>query len=234
MPVVAAPNGQNTGIDVSAAGWRLSLAARTPAGQPAPLGPNGVLRFIPGQRLATEGVGFKPNSPVQLFLFSDATFLGELTTDASGSFSGTVDLPPGISLGAHVAQVNGYTTGNEVRSVSLGIEVVRPATVTTSVGSRVYFPYRSAKLTAKAKRTLRSLAVQVPADATASSVVVGIVQAQNPRRGDRALARTRASNVARYLKAAGLPGTVSIRTRPVKVKNVAEARRVVVTVRFPR
>lgn len=234
VPVVVAPNAPNTGLDVTGPGWRLSLAARTATGQPAPLGPNGVLRFVRGQGLAAEGVGFKPNSPVQLFLFSDATLLGELTTDTAGSFSGSVALPSDVAIGAHVAQVNGYTTGDEVRSVSLGVEVVESATEASSVGSRIYFPYRSARLTSKAKRTLTSLAAQVPAQSRASSVVLGIVQAQSPKPGDRALARARAMNVARYLTAAGLPGTVSIRTQPVKVKNVAEARRVVVTVRYTR
>lgn len=234
VPVVVGPNAQNTGLDVSGPGWRLSLASSTSSGGSSPLGPNGVLRFVRGQGLAAEGVGFKPNSPVQLFLFSNATFLGELTTDAAGSFSGSVDLPPDVAVGDHVAQVNGYTTGNQVRSVSLGIEVVEPATASTSVGSRVYFAYRSARLTPKAKRTLTSLAAQVPADATASSVVVGVVRAQDPVRADRSLARARAARVARYLRAAGLPGSVTVRTTAVTVKNVAAARRVVVTVRYVR
>lgn len=232
VPVVVAPNGSNTGLDVSSAGWRLSLSARTASGAPAPLGPNGVLRFVRGQGLATEGVGFRPNSPVTLYLFSDAVLLGELTTDASGSFSGTVPLPADVALGAHVAQVNGYTAGGEVRSVSLGVEVVAAATTSTSVGSRVYFPYESAKLTAKAKRTLRSLVAQVPDQASASSVVVGVVRAKGQKPSDRVLAKARAANVSRYLKAAGLPGTVSVTTRSVTVRNVAEARRVLVTVRY--
>jgi outer membrane protein OmpA-like peptidoglycan-associated protein len=232
VPAVVVPNASNTGIDIAAAGWQLSLAARSSTGAPVPLGPNGVLRFVRGQGLFSEGSGFKPNSPVLLYLFSDAVLLGELTTDASGSFSGTVPLPADVELGAHVAQVNGYTTGGEVRSVSLGVEVVAAATTSTSVGSRVYFPYESAKLTAKAKRTLRSLVSQVPAQASASSVVVGVVRAKGQKASDRVLARARAANVSRYLKAAGLPGTVTVTTRSVTVRNVAEARRVLVTVRY--
>lgn len=232
--LLARPDAANTGIDVVGVGWGLGLSGANSAGVRSPLGPDGVLRLVSGQFLHAQGVGYLSNSRVRLYLFSDAVLLGELATDAQGAFDGTVPVPAGVPIGAHTAQVNGFTVGNQMRSVSLGVEVVSPARTTSTVGSRVFFAYRSATLTPTAKRTLRSLAAQVPADATATSVVVGIVQAQAPRAGDRALARARAARVARYLTAVGLPGRVSIRTKPVNVANTAEARRVVVTVNYSR
>jgi LPXTG-motif cell wall-anchored protein len=57
-----------------------------------------------------------------VWLFSEPRFLGELTVNADGSFTGTVPLGD-IAPGEHTLQVNGTSFDGKPRSANLGVLV---------------------------------------------------------------------------------------------------------------
>jgi hypothetical protein len=81
------------------------------------------------------GEGFSAGTPVFVWLFSEPRFLGELTVNADGSFTGTVPLGD-IAPGEHTLQVNGTSFDGKPRSANLGV-LVNPvaAPVLPSTGS---------------------------------------------------------------------------------------------------
>ena len=72
-----------------------------------------------------QGEGFLPGTPVYVWLYSDPTFLGELTVQADGTFVGSMPLE-GVEVGEHTLQVNGTSFDGKDRTANLGV-VVRSA-----------------------------------------------------------------------------------------------------------
>jgi hypothetical protein len=67
-------------------------------------------------------------------MFSDPTFLGELTVDANGRFSGEVSLA-GITPGDHILQITGTNPDGNQRSINLGVSVESaPSTTAPGLG----------------------------------------------------------------------------------------------------
>jgi hypothetical protein len=80
----------------------------------------------------TEGRGFLPGSKVDIWMFSEPRYLGQLTVRADGTFAGTVQLV-GVAVGEHTLQVNGLSMSGAQRSVNLGV-LVKPAQSTPALG----------------------------------------------------------------------------------------------------
>jgi hypothetical protein len=70
------------------------------------------------------GEGFLVGTPVFVWLFSEPRFLGELTVNADGTFTGMVPLGD-IAPGEHTLQVNGTSFDGKPRTANLGV-VVNP------------------------------------------------------------------------------------------------------------
>ncbi len=77
----------------------------------------------------TQGVGFEPGSRVDVWLFSEPRYLGQLTVNADGTFEGNVNLGD-IDPGEHTLQVNGTSQTGSQRSANLGV-VVNPQAAPT-------------------------------------------------------------------------------------------------------
>jgi hypothetical protein len=76
------------------------------------------------------GAGFLAGTPVYVWLFSEPRFLGELTVNADGTFSGNVPLGD-IAPGEHTLQVNGISFDGLPRTANLGVVVnALPASTT--------------------------------------------------------------------------------------------------------
>jgi hypothetical protein len=80
----------------------------------------------------TEGRGFLPGSKVDIWMFSEPRYLGQLTVRADGTFAGTVQLV-GVAVGEHTLQVNGISLSGAQRSANIGV-VVKPAQSTPALG----------------------------------------------------------------------------------------------------
>jgi len=113
------PNNSANGLTVDATGWSLDLVGKGIDGNPTKLSPKSEIIVVPGQGVATTGTGFKPNSPVKVYIFSSPTLLGTLTTDANGKFTSTLPLPKDLAVGTHQIQVNGISPENLVRSATV-------------------------------------------------------------------------------------------------------------------
>jgi len=104
----------------------------------------------PGRQAGTAGTGFAPDSAVAIILDppvqtspavrtprAGSTELGSIAVGKGGSFTGAVDLPAGLTPGAHTLQAVGYTPEGKTRAVSLGIEVIPSGAPTILItGSR--------------------------------------------------------------------------------------------------
>lgn len=186
-----------------------------------------------GQPVAqSSGDGFKASSPVKFYLLAD-TYLGTLTTDETGAYSGSLPIPDGITPGVHTLQVNGVAPDGSVRSLSIGVQVIRSAVkaVTAKSSAKVYFAPLSAQLSTSAKATLTRLAKKVGKRAM-SSMVVGYVQPTSNTGNDQSLSTARAKKVAAYLRSQGVTGSFTIRGDGRAKETGATARRVQVTITY--
>lgn len=236
VQVTVEANDDHSGLIITGPGFRMVLTGLTASGGTPPIGSLGQLVFLENGMVSFTGSGFEPGTYAYVYLFSDPKLIGRVLVGADGTFSGTMAMPVGVHAGQHTLQVNGLTTTNEVRSVSMGVEVaaVAPAVapVTMTVVTRVYFPYESAVLSASAKRALDRMVGQVPTTGKPHSVVVGVVRSTGADAADVALATKRAHAVAGYLTSQGLPSTIKVRTQKATVGNTPKDRRVHITITF--
>lgn len=85
---------------------------------------SGVLTLTPSGGLDVRGSGFVPGSIVDVWLFSEPTFVGTVVVGADGTFSGTLVVPGQLAPGDHTLQANGVSSDGLTRSLNLGVEVV--------------------------------------------------------------------------------------------------------------
>ena len=76
-----------------------------------------------GAETTVTGVGFKPGSTVEVWLFSTPTLLGTTIVLQDGTFSLPVTVPGNTPAGSHTLQAEGLTTAGDLRAVSAGVIV---------------------------------------------------------------------------------------------------------------
>ena len=178
----------------------------------------------------SSGTGFQAGSPVKMYILP-STYIGTLTADASGSYSGSLPVPAGVKAGAQTLQVNGFSSAGAVRSLSLGITVIPARVVTTkSEKGNVFFEPLSTVISPQGEATLNAL-VRKARKQGVRTVVVGFVQETATTSNDDSLSTLRARNVASYLRDRGLKGAYAIRGDGVGGSGDA-ARRVNVSVTY--
>jgi hypothetical protein len=124
VPVQVTQIASNTALNVSGGEFNVTLSASSAAGVTAPLSSRGELVLTTGNFASFSGTGFAPNSEIVVWLFSTPTKLGTVVTDASGSFSGSLEVPSDLEAGQHTVQLNGETSDGETRSLAVGVELV--------------------------------------------------------------------------------------------------------------
>lgn len=91
-----------------------------------PLLSNEELVVARSARIRTSGSGYRPNSPVQIWLHSDPVLLDTLITGLDGTFRSIVPLPRGIDMGDHTLRVlvfaPGTTPESAVRAGALAVK----------------------------------------------------------------------------------------------------------------
>ena len=178
----------------------------------------------------SSGTGFKAGSPVKMYILP-STYIGELTADASGNYSGSLPVPVGVLAGDQTLQANGFSPSGVVRSLSLGIQVKRGRVVTTkSEKGNVFFEPLSTVISPQGEATLNAM-VRKAKKQGVRTVVVGFVQETATTSNDDSLSTLRARNVASYLRDRGLKGAYAIRGDGVGGSGDA-ARRVNVSVAY--
>jgi outer membrane protein OmpA-like peptidoglycan-associated protein len=233
VPVTVNPNRRANpdGIVVTGTGFTMRIAGLNANGNGLPLAEDGALVLQTNNLAQTEGTGFQANGPVQIYLLSTPRFLGTVTTNADGTFSGTVLLPKDIKPGRHTLQSNGFTPDGKVRSVSVGVILRTAAVAQTTAKATVLFAPLSAEISANGKARLNRLARKAGTSATAT-VVIGYVQGTSITSNDQALSDERATAVARYLRSRGVKGRFTVRGERVAPETGARARKVTVAITF--
>ena len=77
-------------------------------------------------KAALSGTGFKPDSTVKVWIFSEPTFLGEIPVKSDGTFEAKLLVPASMQIGDHTLQINGVSPSQELMSQTIGIVVVAP------------------------------------------------------------------------------------------------------------
>jgi len=223
----------------------LAMSAIDSVGEPAKVSETGSIVAVTGQSLAVTGTGFRPNSPVKVWMFSNPRNFGTVTTDAKGSFAAEVPIPDNLAPGDHTAQVNGQNARGGTRSMNMGLEVAleeptvkRPNQPTRSTAksftTRVYFKVQSAILTKATQKQLVGIAKRFAGATGVSVKCVGYTQLGI--RSDRyELAEDRAKAVCARLNKLGLNADYRAvgKGRALDGRKVSSgtARQVVITVR---
>ncbi|MFM6980011.1 MAG: MBG domain-containing protein, partial [Micrococcales bacterium] len=80
--------------------------------------------FASNSTITVSLTGYKPNSTVEIYMFSTPVKVGTCTSDANGNVTNCrVNLPTNAAVGKHTLQVNGTTKANQKRSLNIGITV---------------------------------------------------------------------------------------------------------------
>lgn len=138
-PLATPPQG-TVAVAVTGDGFTFTLGTTSTDGGNATAGSvtmiDGQLALNTAQRtnLTTSGSGFKPNDQVAVFVFSTATFLGNVKTSGVGEFNASIKLPD-LPLGPHHLQATGVTADGKSRTINLLLNVTAPVAPAKSLKS---------------------------------------------------------------------------------------------------
>lgn len=194
-----------SGLVVEGKDFTMRLAGLDAVGSPLGITSDAALILQPDNTSSVSGTGFRAGTNVQVYIFSTPRLLGTVSTDSNGNFAGTVPIPRDLEFGRHTLQVNGYTTDGQVRSLSLGVVLQAPQVTAGQKVAKatVFFGPSSARLTSKAKATLKLLARKVGSNAH-GGLVIGYVQRDKNLANNTALSTQRAKALAGHLRALGI------------------------------
>jgi hypothetical protein len=128
------------GVAVTGDGFTFSLGTtstdggNTTAGSVTMIDGQPALNTAQQTTLTTTGTGFKPNDQVAVFVFSTATFLGNVKTSGAGEFNASLKLP-NLSLGAHHLQATGVTKDGKSRTINLLLNITAPVLASKPVAA---------------------------------------------------------------------------------------------------
>jgi outer membrane protein OmpA-like peptidoglycan-associated protein len=201
--VTLSANKANTGLHLQGSGWSLDLIGRDRRGTNAELDAAGNIVFREGHQAYTSGTGFKPNSTVNVYIFSAPILIGTVQTDKAGSFEGQFALPSGLEAGAHTVQVDGFAPDNSVRTANMPVLYATPKANTAKLS--VYFTPDSAKLTKATVSALKLFVAGIPAAAEdLVSSTRGFVYPFGNRGHNLYISTARANAITKALQAAGV------------------------------
>ena len=135
-PVTVTPDSDATTVTVTGGGVSLTVAATDTGGTPLPLASDVTLLVPAGGAMPVSISGFAAGSEVGLFLFSDPIDLGTLTANASGTGTGTAQIPSTVPAGSHTLQIAGTNPSGKAINLSIGITVTARPTITLDTGKR--------------------------------------------------------------------------------------------------
>jgi outer membrane protein OmpA-like peptidoglycan-associated protein len=236
--VTVNPNQEKTGIVVSSDDWSFEIKSTTQFIQGTVEDTSARVVIEKGNTVTTRGTGFKPNSQVDVYVYSTPTWLGAVITDEFGNFSTTLPMPPSLPEGDHTFQAQGMTPDDRTRTAAVPITLV-PATVAGKPGLlrfEVYFamnsPIVSKSEKAKIARMVRMVNSKKTSTATVAVDVSGWVQ-PNPNPGNiKYLSTNRAKNVAAVLKSLGIKGKYTLKFPGLAKDNIPTARHATVVIKW--
>jgi hypothetical protein len=238
--VTIKPNDDKTGIIVSSDDWSLQIKSTTQFVQGSVEDTSARVVIEKGNTVTTSGTGFKALSQVDVFVFSDPTWLGAVITDEFGNFTTTLPMPNSLPEGDHTFQAKGVTPEDKVRTAEIPITLV-PAVVKNKPGSmrfEVYFSMNGVAISksekAKTDRMVKIAKSRIASGAKVTVEVSGWVQ-PNPNPGNiKYLSTNRAKNVRDLLQALGLKGTYTLKYPGLAKDNIPTARHASVSIKWSK
>lgn len=231
-------NQEQTGYIVAAADWSISISSTTKFVQGNTADSTSRVVIEKGNTVTTSGVGFKPFSQVDVYVYSTPIWLGAVITDQFGNFTTTLPMPVALPEGEHTFQAQGFTPDEVQRTAAVPITLI-PATVIAKPGQLrfdVYFAMNSTVITnaerTKIARQVKSALAKAATNAKLTVNVVGWVQ-PNPNPGNISfLSTNRAKNVAELMKKLGLKGSYTLSFPGLEKNNIPTARRSSVVIKW--
>lgn len=128
-PITVAPvqrGGTTAGLALTGEGFSIELEPSDNEGTSRGRGEvvGDTLKLVRGEAVEVRMSGFRPRSPAQVWIFSEPQFIGEFTTDGTGSLEAALAaLPDDLSACQHTLQVVGTLPRGEKAAASLGVWV---------------------------------------------------------------------------------------------------------------
>jgi len=124
---------ENNLIVVTAGSVKATLSGLDAQGKTVPLNSDGSVQLSAGDSIKVAVGGFKPDSEVEVWLFSTPIRLGSAAVGTDGSMSKTFVLPAGVKSGNHRVAVLAKLPNGKTATFTLGIvvgEISATSTVT--------------------------------------------------------------------------------------------------------
>jgi hypothetical protein len=122
---------QNNAMVVTAGSVSAALSGINDQGKTVPLDSDGSVRLSAGDSIKVAVGGFKPDSEVEVWLFSTPVRLGSAPVSSDGSMSKTFILPAGVKSGNHRVAVLAKLPNGKTATFTLGIVVGEISTTST-------------------------------------------------------------------------------------------------------
>jgi hypothetical protein len=129
---------------VTAGSVSATLSGIDNQGKTVPLDSDGSVRLSAGDSIKVAVGGFKPDSVVEVWLFSTPVRLGSAPVGPDGSMSKTFTLPAGVKSGAHRVAVLAKLPNGKTATFTLGIVVGQISTTSTLTRVLIAIPIMSA------------------------------------------------------------------------------------------
>lgn len=190
----------SSGLEIVGDGFTMRLVGKDGKGNPLGVSEDSVLKLEQSRTAEVSGSGFEPNSEIKLYLHSVTVYLGSVSTDANGDFTGSVQIPLSVAAGLHHLQAVGYAADGSVRVLTLNVLLQALAGQKVKAKQYIFFNANSWGLTPKAKRELKRLAKLLAGAKNNVVVINGSFQSAGSSADNRKLAVRRAKVVRNYLK----------------------------------
>lgn len=151
-----------------------------------------------GSETTVTGVGFKPGSTVEVWLFSTPTLLGTTIVSQDGTFSLQVTVPGDLLAGSHTLQAEGLNAAGVLRALSAGVTVSKNGFLGKT--TRVQFYPSAWGLSTTTKKSLDALASKAKSSGATKVVVTGHTDSLGAAPRNMVLSKKRAQAAAAYLK----------------------------------
>jgi hypothetical protein len=122
---------ENNAMVVTAGSVSAALSGINDQGKTVPLDSDGSVRLSAGDSIKVAVGGFKPDSEVEVWLFSTPVRLGSASVGTDGSMSKTFILPAGVKSGNHRVAVLAKLPNGKTATFTLGIVVGEFSTTST-------------------------------------------------------------------------------------------------------
>jgi CshA-type fibril repeat protein len=116
-------------------GLLIQIGAKVKSSVVLRLNSRGMPIFEANDFITIAGGGLMPSSPASTWLFSTPKQLGQLTTNATGTFNEEYSIGEDVEAGDHTAQLNGIAPDGTLRVVEVAVEILASQSEVTPVPS---------------------------------------------------------------------------------------------------